>query len=110
MTDARGPDLSKASLVRHIPLWLNDLVPSKPPLDRVIDGAILSFVIFSVLSITAAQASILVALAAWTCKLLRSAERGQLRLPLLLPGNRWRRAPVRLVRIGLRSGPMGRQF
>src|SRR5919109_2084739 len=85
MTDAHGPDLSKASLVRHIPLWVHDLVPSKPPLDRAIDGAILSFVIFSVLSITAAQASILVALAAWTGKLLRSAERGQLRLPLLLP-------------------------
>jgi O-antigen ligase len=64
---------------------LSDLVPSQLPLDRVIDGAILSFVIFSVLSITAAQASILVALAAWTCKLLRSADRRQLRLPLLLP-------------------------
>lgn len=84
MTDVHGPDLPKASLIRHIP-WLNDLVPSKASLDRVIDGAILSFVIFSVLSITAAQASILVALAAWTYKLLRSAERGRLRRPLLLP-------------------------
>jgi O-antigen ligase len=54
-------------------------------MDRIIDGAIVVFLICSVVSITAAQAAILVAEAAWLVKLMRFPTSRVLYLPLLLP-------------------------
>lgn len=68
----------------RIAIWTNAL-PWEQPLDRVIDGAIIAFLLFSVFSITIAEAAILLAIAAWTVKLVLSRGKGQLHLPLLLP-------------------------
>lgn len=54
-------------------------------LGRVIDAAIPAFLVCSVLSITLAQAAMLLALAAWTLKLLLPAADRRLSFPLLLP-------------------------
>ncbi|MBI3330346.1 MAG: O-antigen ligase family protein [Nitrospinae bacterium] len=57
----------------------------KTAIGRVIDGALLIFLIFSALSITVAQAALLLALVAWALRLLLAEGFRQLRLPLLLP-------------------------
>jgi putative inorganic carbon (hco3(-)) transporter len=54
-------------------------------LDRIIDAAIVVFLICSVVSITGAQAAILVAQAAWLVKLVRAPNKRALHFPLLLP-------------------------
>ena len=54
-------------------------------LDRIIDGAIVGFLLCSVVSITGAQAAILVAQAAWLVKLVRAPNSRVLYWPLLLP-------------------------
>jgi putative inorganic carbon (HCO3(-)) transporter len=53
--------------------------------DRLIDAAIVAFLICAVVSITAAQTAILIAEVAWLVKLVRTSQRGTLRLPLLTP-------------------------
>jgi O-antigen ligase len=85
MADALKRELSKVRLRGPLPLWANGFQVSTSPLDRVIDGAILAFLVCSVVSITAAQAAILLAVVAWACKLGLSNVHRQLSLPLLLP-------------------------
>jgi O-antigen ligase len=85
MADSLRREWSNVSLIHRIYLWAAALQSSAQPLDRVIDGAIVAFLVFSVLSITAAQTAILVALAAWLCKLVRSVDNRPLHLPLLFP-------------------------
>jgi putative inorganic carbon (HCO3(-)) transporter len=58
---------------------------SSQNLDRLIDIAIVVFLMCSVASITGAQAAILVAQAAWLVKLVRFPTSRALRWPLLLP-------------------------
>ncbi|HSF33531.1 MAG TPA: O-antigen ligase family protein [Candidatus Tectomicrobia bacterium] len=58
---------------------------SEQPVGRVIDVAIVAFLLLSVLSITGAQAAILFALAAWFYGLLRAQDTRPLHFPLLLP-------------------------
>ncbi len=52
---------------------------------RVVDAAIVAFLLCSVLSITGAQAAILVALAAWLYERLRATDDRRLHWPLLWP-------------------------
>jgi putative inorganic carbon (hco3(-)) transporter len=85
MADALRRELSNVSLIRRLYLWTAILQTSEQPVGRVIDVAIIAFLLFSVLSITAAQAAILVALSAWLCELVRAKSNRLLRLPLLLP-------------------------
>jgi O-antigen ligase len=85
MANGLKRELSKVGLLSQLPLWADSLQASRPPLDRVIDGAILAFLVFSVVSITAAQAAILLALVAWACKLGLAKGHRHLSLPLLLP-------------------------
>jgi O-antigen ligase len=85
MADSLRHELSNVCLIRRIHLWTAALQSSEQPLDRVVDVAIAMFLVFSVLSITAAQTAILVALAAWLCKLVRAKNDRPLRLPLILP-------------------------
>jgi O-antigen ligase len=85
MADELKRELSKLRLKGQLPLWAKSLQASAYPLDRVIDGAILAFLVSAVVSITAAQAAILLALAAWAGKLGSSKVQRQLSLPLLLP-------------------------
>jgi O-antigen ligase len=85
MADSLRREWSNVSLLSRVHLWVAALQPSGQPLDRIIDVAIVVFLICSVLSITATQAAILVALAAWLCKLVRTPDHRPLHLPLLLP-------------------------
>jgi O-antigen ligase len=85
MADSLRHELSNVCLIRRIHLWTAALQSSEQPLDRVVDAAIAMFLVFSVLSITAAQTAMLVALAAWLCKLARAKNDRPLHLPLILP-------------------------
>jgi O-antigen ligase len=85
MVDELKRELSKLRLKDQLSLWANSVQVSAHPLNRVIDGAILAFLVSAVVSITAAQAAILLALAAWAGKLGLSKVQRQLSLPLLLP-------------------------
>jgi O-antigen ligase len=85
MADSLRPQLSHVSLIRRIQLGMVPLQSSAQLLDRVIDVAIMAFLICSVVSITGAQAAILVAQAAWLGKLVRAPDHRALHLPLLLP-------------------------
>jgi O-antigen ligase len=85
MADSLRREWSNVNPIRRIHLLAVALQSSARPLDRVIDGAIVAFLMCSVLSITAAQAAILVALAAWLCKLACAADDRPLQLPLLFP-------------------------
>lgn len=85
MADSFRREWSNVSLISRIHLWTAALQSSEQPLDRIIDVAIVAFLVCSVLSITATQAAILVALAAWLCKLGRAPHDRLLHLPLLLP-------------------------
>jgi O-antigen ligase len=85
MADSLRRELSNASLIRRMHLWTVTLQMSEQPVGRVIDVAIIAFLLFSVLSITGAQAAILVALAAWLYELARAKGDRPLRLPLLMP-------------------------
>jgi O-antigen ligase len=66
-------------------MWTARLLSSDRPLDRIIDVAIVAFLVASVLSITAEQAAILVALAAWLWKLVWTPDNGPWDFPLLRP-------------------------
>jgi O-antigen ligase len=79
------PAVSHVSLVRRMQLRTVALQSSAQFLDYVIDVAIVAFLICSVVSITAAQAAILVAQAAWLGKLVRAKNERALHFPLLLP-------------------------
>jgi O-antigen ligase len=85
MADSLRREWSNVNLIRRIHLWAGALQSSEQALDRVIDGAIVAFLTFSVLSITAAQAAVLLALAAWLCKLVRAPASRSVRVPLLWP-------------------------
>jgi O-antigen ligase len=85
MADSLRRALSNASLTRRMHPWTAMLQVSEQPAGRVIDVAIVAFLLFSVLSITGAQAAILVALAAWCYELVRAKDTRLLRFPLLLP-------------------------
>jgi O-antigen ligase len=85
MADSLRREWSNVSPIRRIYLSVAALQSSARPLDRLIDGAIVAFLISSVVSITAAQAAILVALAAWLYKLVCAVDARPLHLPLLLP-------------------------
>jgi O-antigen ligase len=85
MADGLKRELSKVGLTGQWPSAAERAEIATSPLDRVIDGAILVFLVFSVVSITVAQAAILLALAAWTGKLGRAPGDRHLYLPLLLP-------------------------
>jgi O-antigen ligase len=61
------------------------LQSSAHPVGRVVDAAIVAFLLCSVLSITGAQAAILVALAAWLYERVRATDGRRLHLPLLWP-------------------------
>jgi putative inorganic carbon (hco3(-)) transporter len=85
MADALRRELSNESLIRRLYRWTAARQTSEQTGDRVIDVAIVAFLLFSVLSITAAQAAILLALAAWCIGLVGAQDTRPLRLPLLLP-------------------------
>jgi putative inorganic carbon (HCO3(-)) transporter len=85
MADSIRREWSNVRLISRMQLWTAALQSSGQLLDRIIDVAIVVFLICSVLSITAAQAVILVALTAWLCKLVRALDHRPLHLPLLLP-------------------------
>jgi O-antigen ligase len=85
MADGLKRELSRVGLMGQLPLSADGFQTATSPLDRVIDGAILTFLVSSVVSITVAQGAILLALAAWVGTLGRSKVRRQLSLPLLLP-------------------------
>jgi putative inorganic carbon (HCO3(-)) transporter len=85
MAESLRHELSNVSLIRRIRLWTAALQSSEQPVGRVIDDAIVGFLICSVLSITLTQAAILVALVAWLCELVRAKDDRPLHLPLLLP-------------------------
>jgi O-antigen ligase len=85
MADSLRREWSNVSLIRRIYLFAVALQSSARPLDRLIDGAIMAFLISSVVSITAAQAAILIALVAWLYKLVCTVDNRPLHLPLLRP-------------------------
>jgi putative inorganic carbon (hco3(-)) transporter len=85
MARSLRPEVSHVSLVRRMPLGTVVLQPSAQFLDRVIDVAIVAFLVCSVVSITAAQAAILIAQAAWLGKLVGAEHDRGLYFPLLLP-------------------------
>jgi O-antigen ligase len=85
MADLLRCELSNVRLTRRLHLWTAALLSSKRPAGRVIDVAIVGFLVCSVLSITAAQAAILVALAAWLYERVWAKGDRPLYLPLLLP-------------------------
>ena len=72
-------------LVRRMCLKTAALQSSAQPMGRVVDAAIVAFLLCSVLSITGAQAAILVALAAWFYERVRATDDRRLHLPLLWP-------------------------
>jgi len=79
------PEWSHVSLMRRVQLETVTRYLSAQVLDRIIDVAIVVFLICSVVSITGAQAAILVAQAAWLVKLVRAPDKRALHFPLLLP-------------------------
>jgi O-antigen ligase len=83
--DALRPAWSNQHLVYHMCLKAAARHSSSQPAGRVVDGAIVLFLLCSVLSITGAQAAILVALAAWLYERVRATNDRRLRLPLLWP-------------------------
>jgi O-antigen ligase len=85
MADSLRRELSNASVIRRMYPWTAMLQMSEQPVGRVIDVAIVAFLLFSVLSITGAQAAILVALGAWCYELVRAKDPRLLHFPLLVP-------------------------
>ena len=76
---------SNQILGRRMSLKAVALQSSTHPMGRVVDAAIVTFLVCSVLSITGAQAAILVALAAWLYERVRAIDDRRLHLPLLWP-------------------------
>src|SRR5215218_4967230 len=85
MAESLKPEWSHVSLMRRVQLETVTRYVSTQVLDRIIDVAIVLFLICSVVSITGAQAAILVAQAAWLVKLVRAPHKRALHFPLLLP-------------------------
>jgi O-antigen ligase len=85
MAESLKPEWSHVSLMRRVQLETVTRCLSTQVLDRIIDVAIVVFLICSVVSITGAQAAILVAQAAWLVKLVRAPNKRALHFPLLLP-------------------------
>jgi O-antigen ligase len=85
MAESLKPAWSHVSLMRRVQLETVTRYVSAQVLDRIIDVAIVVFLICSVVSITGAQAAILVAQAAWLVKLVRAPNKRALHFPLLLP-------------------------
>jgi O-antigen ligase len=85
MAESLKPAWSHVSLMRRAQLETVTRYVSTQVLDRIIDVAIVVFLICSVVSITGAQAAILVAQAAWLVKLVRAPNKRALHFPLLLP-------------------------
>ena len=85
MAESLRPKLSHAALMRRLQLGIEAWHVSTPGVDRIIDMAIVGFLLCSVVSITGAQAAILVAQAAWLVKLVRTPNSRVLYLPLLFP-------------------------
>jgi putative inorganic carbon (HCO3(-)) transporter len=85
MAESLKPEWSHVSLMRRVQLETVTRYVSAQVLDRIIDVAIVVFLICSVVSITGAQAAILVAQAAWLVKLVRAPNKRALHFPLLLP-------------------------
>jgi putative inorganic carbon (HCO3(-)) transporter len=85
MAESLKPAWSHVSLMRRVQLETVTRYVSTQVLDRIIDVAIVVFLISSVVSITGAQAAILVAQAAWLVKLVRAPNKRALHFPLLLP-------------------------
>ena len=73
------------SLVRRMQLRTMAWPSSAQFLERVIDVAVVAFLVCSVVSITATQATVLVALVAWFGQLVRTKHERTLHFPLLLP-------------------------
>jgi O-antigen ligase len=85
MAESLKPEWSHVSLMRRVQLETVTRYVSTQVWDRIIDVAIVVFLICSVVSITGAQAAILVAQAAWLVKLVRAPNKRALHFPLLLP-------------------------
>jgi putative inorganic carbon (hco3(-)) transporter len=85
MAESLKPAWSHVSLMRRAQLETVTRYVSTQVLDRIIDVVIVVFLICSVVSITGAQAAILVAQAAWLVKLVRAPNKRALHFPLLLP-------------------------
>jgi putative inorganic carbon (HCO3(-)) transporter len=85
MAESLRRELSKESLTGRMHRWIAALQSPEQPGSHVIDAAIVAFLLFAVLSITGAQAAILVALAAWLYERVRARDDRPLDLPLLLP-------------------------
>jgi O-antigen ligase len=76
---------SNQHLVRRLYVKAIALQASGQSMGRVVDAAIIAFLLCSVVSITGAQAAILVALAAWLYECVRAANDRKFRSPLLWP-------------------------
>jgi O-antigen ligase len=85
MAESLRPKSPHASLIRRMQPGTLTWRLSPQVLDRIIDMAIVVFLMCSVVSITAAQAAILMAQAAWLVKLVCFPTSQALRWPLLLP-------------------------
>jgi O-antigen ligase len=85
MADLLRREWSNVGLTRRMHLWTAALQSSQQPVGCVIDVAIVGFLVCAVVSITAAQAAILVALAAWLYERVRAKDDRPLYLPVLLP-------------------------
>jgi O-antigen ligase len=84
MTDAWRHESSDMRPRRDL-AWWRRYIPSAHPVEQVIDGALLLFAVFAVVSITVSQAAILTALGAWLAAFWLLQEERPLRLPLLWP-------------------------
>jgi O-antigen ligase len=85
MPDSLRRALSNDSLLRRMYVRTAGLHSAEQPLGRVVDAAIGAFLVLSVISITGAQAAILVALVAWLYERVRATDTRPLHLPLLWP-------------------------
>jgi putative inorganic carbon (HCO3(-)) transporter len=85
MAESLKPKWSHVNLMPRMQPGTDTRHLSAQVLDRIIDVAIVVFLICSVVSITGAQAAILVAQAAWLVKLVRVPHNRALQFPLLLP-------------------------
>jgi O-antigen ligase len=85
MAEALKHAWSNQSLVSRMCLKTAALQSSTHPVGRVVDAAIVAFLLCSALSITGAQAAILVALVAWLYERVRATDDRRLHLPLLWP-------------------------
>jgi O-antigen ligase len=85
MAESLKPEWSHVSLMHRMQPGTVTRHLSAQALDRIIDVAIVVFLICSVVSITGAQVAILVAQAAWLVKLVRAPNNRTLHFPLLLP-------------------------